>query len=146
MHLGEQPFFRLYTHFVLIIIGRDLGRIHNNIIIVFVGLLYIYIYTHHCGVHFFVTSRYDFAVKRFCVFDTHRFCGSITWKWGNKSIRNLTQKTPRGAPGTRAAEYNHLCRYYIHVYIQFTSANFYHIIIVIMRKPIDWRRKENRRW
>lgn len=39
MHLGELPFFRFYTHFVLIVIGRDLGRIHNNIILIFVGLL-----------------------------------------------------------------------------------------------------------
>lgn len=68
MHLGEQPFFHLYTHFVLIIIGRDLGRIHN-IILIFVGLLYSY--THHWGVHFFVTSRCDFAIKRFFVFLIH---------------------------------------------------------------------------
>jgi len=69
---------------------------------------------HHCGVHFFVTSPHT-ILPIHTVFDTHLFCGSIARKWGNKSIRNLTQKTPRGAPGTRAAEYNHL-RTYTYVY------------------------------
>jgi len=100
---------------------------------------------HHCGVYTFSSHRDTILLLNGFVFFwyTPFFCGSITWKWGNKSIRNLTQKTPRGAPGTRAAEYTHLCW---NTYIRFTSANFYHIIIVIMCKPIDWRIKENRRW
>lgn len=143
MHLGEQPFFRLYTHFVLIIIGRDLDRIHN-IIIIFVGLLYCNAY--HWGVHFFVTSRYDFAVKRFFVFLIHTvFVGQSR---GNGVI-NRSEIWPRKPWGEHLAPGPPNIIIYVgihlYIYILFTSANFYHIIIVIMRKPIDWRRKENRR-